>query len=547
MRAKSAWTVTFVLGLCLVVLVVAIHIADGALREGYFSADHVYIATLFEDLTRWGGHFSEWNFTPAPYFFPDMFLYGVVRALVFSVEAAQYCTDTLQLLLIIVAARELLKRALPDRAMESSLVAMFFPPWILLHYLERHAFIGPTMITASHGGGLLSTLVVFTLCLRPQTRQRLTGTLAVVLFSALTATSDALFFVSCSLPLAATALCYAPLAIWRRSHVGPWARLSITRCVLGATSGAAGLWFSRAYGLAHTGIQGGSAELAVQTWEQIIESPDSGAEYTLVALSCAAILAVLVMVRTRREPHRAGLRLLAFWQLAVTGAVVGAFLYNGSYFDRWTLRYLVTPCNLALVLVAAMAILAVGRAPGDERPNHWPTRVAALATIALIFGVATQASGLIKIQYIAPQRAAAECIADVAEREGVTGILAEYWVAKPVMLLSEGRAHIIQVMPRSLRPNFWISSRGWFRGPLAIGMLVTNGLDMVEVGQKFGLPQAVAQCGTYRVFVYQGAPRVHMTFRMQAAIDRELVTVDAQRRLGWDRETAAWFGAQSSR
>src|SRR4051794_31910137 len=193
MRAKSAWAATCVLGWCLVVLVAVIHIADTVLREGIFSADNVYVATLIEDLTRWGGRFSEWNFTPAPYFFPDMLLYGFLRTLTPSVEIAQYCTDALQLLLIIVVARELLKRALPDRAMETSLVPLFFAPWLLLHYFEHHAFIGPTLSIASHGGGLLSTLLVFTLCLRPLGRLRFGGTVAVIVVSAATAASDALF------------------------------------------------------------------------------------------------------------------------------------------------------------------------------------------------------------------------------------------------------------------------------------------------------------------------------------------------------------------
>jgi hypothetical protein len=65
MRAKQAWRLTFVCGLCLVVLVFALHVADTPIRPNYFSADHLYIATLFEDIAHWNGKFSEWSLTPA--------------------------------------------------------------------------------------------------------------------------------------------------------------------------------------------------------------------------------------------------------------------------------------------------------------------------------------------------------------------------------------------------------------------------------------------------------------------------------------------------
>jgi hypothetical protein len=306
------------------------------------------------------------------------------------------------------------------------------------------------------------------------------------------------------------------------------------------------LWFSRAYGFAHAEVTSGSMELAFATWARIWADPDELAKHTILGLGCANVLALLVVAVTWRQPHRAGLRVLAFWQLAVSSAVVGAYLYKGAHFDRWTLRYLVTPCNLAFVLVVAVVICSLEDAPATVRTSPWPARVLALATIALFVGAVTQASALVTTTYTAPQRPAAECVAALAEREGITAILGEYWVAKPLMLLSDNRAHVIQVTP-SLKPNFWISSRGWYRPPLSIGMLITNGLDMDAIGKTFGLPQVVAQCGGYRVFIYQGAPRVHMTLRMQIAFDKALVASDAERKLGWNRETAELFGAQSSR
>ena len=39
------------------------------------NSDLLYMPALFRDVTEWGGRFSEWRLTPAPYLFPDMALY----------------------------------------------------------------------------------------------------------------------------------------------------------------------------------------------------------------------------------------------------------------------------------------------------------------------------------------------------------------------------------------------------------------------------------------------------------------------------------------
>lgn len=532
MRAKSAWTVTFVLGLALATLVVVAGIADGARRAGYFSADHLYIPTLFADLTRWKGHFSDWELTPAPYFFPDMVLYGLARGLTRSLEAAQYATCLAQLLLVITASRALLRRALPNRAGATAVIAPIFAVWLMLHSYEPFAFIGPTLEFSAHGGSLLTTLAVFALCLRPQWDMRVYGAVAVAVLSALAGASDALFVVSCSSVLGVTALCYTPAYIRaRRSGIGPLP-VSLARCSLGAICGVAGLWFARGYGLARPQITSGTWELAVETVTTIWNEPDPRTKWTIAGLLCSAILAVLVMIAAWRNSNCGGLRVLAFWQLAVTTSVLGAFLYTGAHQDRWTLRYLVAPCNLAVVLIAGLAALKLGAPQKSGRLNPWPTRVAVLVIGAVVVGITTQASALVRTTYAAPPRAAAACVAEVAEREGST-VLAEYWVAKPIMLFSDNRAHVVQVTPGGLKPNFWIASRGWFRPPQVYGIVITNRLDRERIVTLFGNPQRVERCNEYELWVYSDIRRVHMTFRLQYMFDVALAGFDAERKLGF--------------
>jgi hypothetical protein len=307
---------------------------------------------------------------------------------------------------------------------------------------------------------------------------------------------------------------------------------SIVRCALGAVFGVAGLWFARSYGLAYPQISAGNWELAAATITAIWNDPDPQARWTIAGLLCVGILALLVMIVTRRAPNRAGLRVLAVWQVAMTGSVLGAFLYTGAHQDRWTLRYLVAPCTLAVVLIAGLAALQLGERRTGRALNPWPTRVAVLVIVALVIGLTTHASALVRTSYSAPHRAAAECVAALAEREG-SAVLAEYWVAKPIMLFSDNRAHVVPVTPGRMKPNFWIASRGWFRHSQVYGIAITNGLDPARIIELLGKPQLVDHCDKYELWVYRDMPRVHMTLRMQSIFDKELMGIDAERKLGF--------------
>jgi hypothetical protein len=100
------------------------------------------------------------------------------------------------------------------------------------------------------------------------------------------------------------------------------------------------------------------------------------------------------------------------------------------------------------------------------------------------------------------------------------------------MLLSDGKAHVVQVEP-SLRPHFWTCSRAWFRLPRAFGMVIANGLDATKLERTFGKPQRVERCGEYEALLYDGAARARVTFGMTAAINHDLRRADAERRLDW--------------
>ncbi len=514
MTPARAWTLVFWLSIGLVGLFVAASVAAGSLRGVYFSADSLYVPTLFADLTRWGGRLTDWSLTPAPYFFPDVVFYALARCVGLSVESAQYAACLFQILGILFAARALVARAMPDRAGASALVGPAFLVWFMVFHMGGADVVNPALVHSSHGGALLAALVVWTLCLESERRARPVTWIAVALVSTLAGASDGMFVVTCASALGATAVVYA----W--AYRGRWkhAPVSIPRCSVAAVCGVAGWAAFRTSGMARTENTIGSAAQLVGSAAALVDGVEGVLRATLFGLTLIAAIAVTVLLVGRRAPS--GLRVLALWQLAATGALLVALLYLGEY---RTLRYYVVPCNFAVTFVAALLVWRIGRRDSTTAP----LRAAVMMTFVAICSVAMTFTTLSHGVYSAPQRDAAACVERVAMREGVNSVLADYWVAKPLMLLSDARAHVVQVR-RGLQPYIWIASRGWYRTRRDFGILITNGLDPRRATKLLGPPQVIERCDTLELFVYRDRARARMTRRVSSLFDKALAAPKPQ-------------------
>ena len=77
---------------------------EGAYREQFFTADLLVWPSVIEDTLVRGHPFSgAWHLAPAPYFFPDALIAGVMRLSFESIEARQYAGIVVQLVLLAFA------------------------------------------------------------------------------------------------------------------------------------------------------------------------------------------------------------------------------------------------------------------------------------------------------------------------------------------------------------------------------------------------------------------------------------------------------------
>lgn len=183
-------------------------------------ADALYLPVLFDDLLRNGGRFADWFLTPAPYFFPDMPMYGLAWLASHSVLGQTTGFALLQTALAALAlyflARQLLARgALPVAAALSLLFV-----WLGLTVDDPFVRL---FTSAHHYGAFIVALLLCGLWLGreggPETgRTRLAGA-SIAVLGFLTTLSDSIFLVQTTVPLLATALLFGRGALrataWR--------------------------------------------------------------------------------------------------------------------------------------------------------------------------------------------------------------------------------------------------------------------------------------------------------------------------------------------
>jgi hypothetical protein len=515
------WNFVYVLGLILSALFVLASIAEGRLRDLYFTSDILYIPTLFADLTRWYGKFDAWNLTPAPYLFPDALLYGFTAFVTPRLETAQYLAGYLQLLLILVSARELVRRALPDRAEASKLVVPLLVGWLMLFHFGGEFVVGPLLAISYHGGALLGALAVFTLCLRPRAKPRALGAFVVAILSALTGASDGMFVVGCAAVLGLSGLTSALARLGTRKSERQPSVLLPVRCALAAVFGVGAMIIATAAGLAQGRSTEANLTIAVENATRLWNHGNPIGRYVVVGLGVVAIFAVVVIVATRKSKRLAGLRTLAWWQILMTPAILSAVFHIGGYVDGYSVRYFVIPIHFGVIFVCALVIDRIGQDRAGVSARRSPLAWSVVLTLALAVGLATNVARLMSAPLAAPHRKTADCLQRVAAREEVRIVVSDYWRAKPLMLFTDDRAHVIEVTHR-MEPRFWINSRGWYRSPGEFGIVIVNGQEPQLIWKILGRPQVVEFCDNLELYIYRGNGKANMSRRLHAIFERVL-------------------------
>jgi hypothetical protein len=479
------------------------HIADGSLREFYFISDLLYIPAFFEDLTRWSGTAADWRLPPAPYYFPDMMLYAAARSAGLSIEWSQYASGIALLLLVIGAARWAITNAAPELKHASACVAVLFASALALQH--GRAFNWPSQLTviSCHGGAALATFLSLALCFSSSRWARH----ALIALALISGASDPLYAASCSV---------APLTL-----LHPSARARSIKALAAAVAAAAGVALTSVTHVESTAhyVQPRPAR-SLAAYHQLIADMNGAAFNETVYLTVSVVLACHVALRHSKRQSASGIGALALFHVGTVVSTLGAMVLTGRHSGMGTLRYLIIPFASSLMFLGAMLAHALQDARAAQRA------LALAAVTAFAVSGWRAAPVLAHGQYIADIRKQIPCISAAVEEADASFVLTDYWHAKPLLLMSGGHLHAVQMTADLAEPRWWINSKHWYRGSRTFGTILTNDLSSDAIEASYGAPSEITHCGSYELFVYRGEARVRLSHSISAALARFFGSAD---------------------
>jgi hypothetical protein len=169
----------------------------------YFSSDTLYLASIYKDIFDDGTGLTGWNLNGAPNFFPDMFLYFIIKPFFEDFKVAYMVFSVVQYNLILLLIGRLFKSINPKiPEIHAILFYVIFPIFLLATIWQMSFRYTYDLFSQSyHNGCFINVLAAFNLLfifLRTGKKNYLYG---LVFFAIMGAYNDRLFLVIFTVPL----------------------------------------------------------------------------------------------------------------------------------------------------------------------------------------------------------------------------------------------------------------------------------------------------------------------------------------------------------
>ncbi|WP_295993873.1 hypothetical protein [Rugamonas sp.] len=488
-----------------------VYLRQGITPDLFFNSDAIYLPAVYHDLFERGGHFGQWYFTPAPYFFPDWPLYFGLRWLTGSVYYALAAIMAVQALLLWALSALVLRRfTSPLNATAAAALATMAASLAAVNGVFPYTYL---MLTSYHFGtflALLATLALLLPALRsdapPLTRGALAG---LALLAALTVLSDRLYLMQCALPaLGALALLRRRLAPanWR-----PLALALLAACVAGVLLYKWKLLVPNGVGLPW---RLGWRQTGANLRDLGGIAAEVGRQSPGLLLACGLYYATLLTLLPGTLLDK-GWRLadpvagwLGLFSVGSAGGVVAVMAVSSV---PPTVRYLIPVFVLPLVLGPALlyALRGQRRSAAAVRP---PLRRVFRSAVALWLGAALLAwpltrvvaqSGPLQHEYYPADLACADGVfAQYDLHNGYGGYWDAAWVA-----MNTHRQPVVAPSYIDLHEHQWITTRENFLPRYDFALVAVEGVDQNKPPEALivaqnGAPAASVVCGALKVLVY---------------------------------------------
>lgn len=464
------------------------------IQKFLFNSDGLYLPTLFADLFQHGGKLKDWYLTPAPYIFPDYFLYAIAYVSSDGAFKQLLVFGLLQLTVMTVIVGLIARACVRDHGVSVAILMGTGMAWLAMQLIEPYLYV---LISAYHYGAFLAALAFVALWLHREQKQYLHDwpLACMCIIGFLGALSDTLFMVQTIAPFLLTCMLV-------RRQDRPFIRASLWPGIVLAVALAGSLsyrWivayntrYPNALGLNNFALN--LREMVQVFATEVQKLPILGVVLAIyIILSIVCIARVLAAKGFLRLP-RPLLLLLVFSFIAACGNLLAMLLTTNLVI---TTRYMIPAMSWPLVV---MTILVA----------HWSAKrftiIAFAGSFLFVFGAAVASFHAPRLQSVAAYPADVACIDQALSQTGSRHGIAEYWDAKYIQSFSKHTLTIGQYM-HDLSEHRWITSTRYFRPTYDFAIVnAENGplyrLPQEAIIARNGPPLLTTVCGHHTVLAY---------------------------------------------
>jgi hypothetical protein len=202
------------------------------------------------------------------------------------------------------------------------------------------------------------------------------------------------------------------------------------------------------------------------------------------------------------EPAEDGrvLFVLSFF-LLILAATMGSVLVSGAAQSRYFLPVFVIPPFFGWPILLASWPRFM---KAWDRPGGQIGALGILATLLVVFGGWSQAGRLSELADFYPEQV--KCLDDYAGRQNLHSGIAQYWLARPITMLSKRNLLVVQAKA-DLFPDHWINNLNAYDNRFDFILADTamggpRAIKASRVRDRFGEPADSARCGEFEVLAY---------------------------------------------
>ncbi len=454
--------------------------------DTFFSADCLYLPSVYKDLFIDGNELKGWVFNPAPNFFPDMLLYfGLMLLSGNSLIIASFIFSVIQVTALMYIMSRIFKSLIPGQSKHWYSLIFLLLTFFMMEYLffAREFYYSFYILSnAYHTGSFIMAMLCLWMSLRYFTKPSAWLLLSLLLIGVLCIVSDRLFLLFYTIPAFSTALFFI------KQMKSKGVLLFMSTLLL---SVALGLWCF--YFLSQGKYFYIDQPHKLMVFDDMKDSlrifarqiGDYLSEFCFksitICLSMVAFIAIIVLYfKTRKN----GNWLLGYYMIFSTMfsiLVISAPIINGNYTGYDTLRYNIYPFYLMPLNLTIFLACVV-------RNGTWlryGKRIALVVYVLFFVTACRFINTTFLYRYFSYYPDKARILDTFAPGAGLKYGIAGYWDAKPVTMFSRKGLRLYTVFP-DLNYQSHVANMQWFHSNTFNYLLLPDPVDTALCRQKFG-------------------------------------------------------------